>query len=91
MRTAIIILAGLVLLGFALLGGRYVGGTSTMLIAVKVFVGVWLILALFNLWMGVSGAGYSLAEELPIFLLVFAVPAGAAAIAWWKLASIGHP
>ena len=85
MRTAAIIVAGLVLLGFALLGGRYVGGTPAMLIALKLFVAVWLILALFNLWMGVSGAGYSLAEELPIFLVVFAVPAGAAAFAWWKL------
>ena len=85
MRTAAIIVAGLVLLGFALLGGRYVGGTPAMVIALKLFVAVWLILALFNLWMGVSGAGYSLAEELPVFLVVFAVPAGAAAFAWWKL------
>jgi hypothetical protein len=85
MRTAAIIVAGLVLLGFALLGGRYVGGTPAMLIALKLFVAVWLILALFNLWMGASGAGYSLADELPIFLVVFAVPAGAAAFAWWKL------
>jgi hypothetical protein len=91
MRTAIIIIAGLVLLGFTLLAGRYVGGTSAMLIAVKVFVGLWLVLASFNLWMGVSGAGYSFAEELPIFLVVFAVPAGAAAIAWWRLSSAGSP
>jgi len=89
MRTAIIILAGLVLLGFTLVAARYVAGASAMLISVKIFVGVWLILALFNLWMGVSGAGYSLAEELPIFLVVFAVPAGAAAIALWKLSSAG--
>lgn len=89
MRTALIMLAGLVLLGFTLAGGRYVGGTSAMLIGVKVFVIVWLVLALFNLWMGVSGAGYSLAEELPIFLLVFFIPAGAAAIAWWKLSRVG--
>ena len=85
MRTAVIVVAGLVLLGFALLGGRYVGGTPAMMIALKLFIAVWFILALFNLWMGVSGAGYSLAEELPIFLVVFGVPAGAAALAWWKL------
>ena len=91
MRTAIIVLAGLVLLGFTLIAGRYVGGTSAMLIAVRVFVGVWLILASFNLWMGVSGAGYTLTEELPIFLVVFVVPAGAAAIAWWKLSNAGSP
>jgi hypothetical protein len=86
MRTAAIIVVGLVMLGFALAGGRYVGGTSATLIAVKIFIPVWFILALFNLWMGVSGAGYSLTEELPIFLLVFIVPAGAAAFAWWRLA-----
>ena len=41
--------------------------------------------ALVNMWIGVSRAGYSVAEELPIFLLIFALPAAAAGFAWWKL------
>jgi hypothetical protein len=35
--------------------------------------------------MGVKKAGYSVAEETPMFLLVFGVPAVAALTAWWWL------
>jgi len=31
-----------------------------------------------------TDAGYSVAEELPIFLVIFALPAAAAAFVWWK-------
>jgi hypothetical protein len=70
MRTMIIILGGLALLGLALLTARWIGGTGTAppVTAAK----------------GVAPAGYSVAEELPIFLLIFAVPAAAAGFAWWK-------
>jgi len=33
---------------------------------------------------GVFKAGYSVAEELPIFLFIFAVPALVAGLLWWK-------
>jgi hypothetical protein len=36
------------------------------------------------LWVGVSKAGYSVAEELPILLVLFGVPAAAALILQWK-------
>jgi len=36
-------------------------------------------------WIGVTEAGYSLAEELPIFLLISVVPAAFAGFVWWKL------
>jgi len=32
----------------------------------------------------VSRAGYTVLEELPIFLLIFAHPAALAAYVWWK-------
>lgn len=88
MRTLAIIIGGLVLLGCSLLAGRYLGGgaTGTLIMAAKGFLVGWFFLALYNLWMGVSGAGYSLAEELPIFLLIYAIPAVFAALVWWKLA-----
>jgi hypothetical protein len=38
------------------------------------------------MWMGVAKAGYSFMEELPIFLVIFGVPAGAAGFLWWKYA-----
>jgi hypothetical protein len=38
------------------------------------------------MWLGVSRAGYSVAEEAPVFLVVFAVPAAVAAVLWWRFA-----
>jgi hypothetical protein len=49
------------------------------------FIPVWLVCAAINMWIGVSRAGYSVAEEFPIFLLVFAVPAVVALAVRWKL------
>jgi hypothetical protein len=54
-----------------------------MVIAAQVFIPVWLALAGVNMWIGV-GKGFSVALELPIFLLIFALPAAAAAFVWWK-------
>ena len=88
MRTVIIIVAGLAILGiFVLAGWRLGGDAPSMRIAAAIFVPVWLIAALVNMWLGVSRAGYSIAEELPIFLAIFIVPAATAAIAWWWYSS----
>ena len=86
MRTITIILGGLLLLGLCVLGARLIGGTGTgaMVTAAQVFIPVWLVAALLNMWVGVSRAGYSVTEELPIFLLIFAIPAGVASFVWWK-------
>ena len=85
MRTAVIIGGGLVLLGlFALAGWRFGGGARGLATASIGFVVIWLVIALANMWVGVTRAGYSVAEELPIFALIFAVPAAVAAIVWWK-------
>ncbi len=84
MRTIIIIVGGFVLLGLAVLAARWIGtGTSSMVTAAKVFIPVWLVAALVNLWLGTK-AGYSVTEELPILLLIFAAPAAVAALLWWK-------
>jgi len=86
MRTLIIILGGLVMLGLALLLARWISGTGTgaTITAAKVFLPIWLVVALVNMWIGVARAGYSVAEEIPIFLLIFAVPAVIAGFVWWK-------
>jgi len=84
MRTIIIIVGGFMLLGLSVLAARWIGtGTSSMVTAAKVFIPIWLVVALVNLWMG-TRAGYSVTEELPIFLLIFAAPAAVAALLWWK-------
>jgi hypothetical protein len=88
MRTLIIIVVGLVVLGLFAAGGWRLGnGAASLVTAVKVFIAVWLVAALLNMWMGVARAGYSVAEELPIFLVIFLVPAAVAAFLWWKNAS----
>jgi hypothetical protein len=51
-----------------------------------IFIALWFIAAALNMWMGVSKAGYSFMEELPIFLAIFALPAAAAGLVWWKYA-----
>jgi hypothetical protein len=87
MRTLAIIVGGLVILGFSFLAGRYVGGGArgTVVLAMQAFLVVWFLVALLNLWMGVTRAGYSLGEELPIFLVIYVVPGAIAALVWWRL------
>ena len=86
MRTAIIIVGGLVLLGIFVLVPRLAGWTDSAQIAraALYFLPVWFIAAAVNMWMGVARAGYSVAEEAPIFALIFAVPAAVALFVWWR-------
>ena len=84
MRTLLFIVGGLMLVGAFVLVGRQVGGTATMVTAAKIFIPIWLAVAVWNLWAGVSTAGYSVAEELPILLAIFGIPAAVAAFLWWK-------
>jgi len=88
MRTLMVILGGLVLLILFALMGRSLGGDSVGLArAATYFIPVWLLLSAINLWIGVKSAGYSLAEEAPIFAIIFAVPAAVAIFLWWKFSS----
>ena len=86
MRTALFLGAGFLLLAAALILGRLLSSNypSAMATAVVAFIAVWLVIAGANMWVGVTRAGYSVAEELPIFLLIFGLPAIAAAILKWK-------
>jgi len=85
MRTIVILVGGLVILGlFALAGWRLGGGAQSMVTAAKIFIPVWLVAALINMWIGVSRAGYSIAEELPIFFVIFIIPAAVAVFIWWR-------
>lgn len=86
MHTIMVIVGGFLMLGLCLVAGRLIGdtGAQTMVTAVKVFILIWLGVTLFNMWMGVTRAGYSVSEEFPIFLLVFAIPVVVALVIWWK-------
>jgi hypothetical protein len=78
MRTLIIIGIGFALLGLCLGAGWVAGGPGKLKLAALVFVGLWFIAAAVNMYLGVTRAGYSFMEELPIFLLIFTVPAAVA-------------
>jgi len=82
-HTLKVIAGGIVLLGIFLLAGRFFssnGSVIAMAGAARWFIPVWLIAAGVNMWVGVAKAGYSVAEEAPIFVVVFAVPAAAAVL-----------
>lgn len=75
MHTLRVMLGGFLLLGLCLILGRWSGGTGAVRLASHVFIVLWFIATLLNLWMGVSKAGYTVIQELPIALVVFIVPA----------------
>jgi len=87
MHTLKVIVAGFLVLGIFLLLGRFLGNGShqAMATAARIFIPAWLVGAAVNMWIGVSRAGYSVADEAPVFLVVFAVPAGVALGLWWWL------
>lgn len=87
MRTGLFLIAGFLMLPAALLLGRlfsanYPGAT---VVATVAYVALWFAIAAANMWVGVARAGYSVAEELPIFALIFALPAAVAILLKWKL------
>jgi hypothetical protein len=87
MRTILIILGGFLAWGACLGITRLAAGldASSMTRATAAFVALWFVAAAWNMWVGVNHAGYSFREELPIFLLIFLVPAAVAIGARWKL------
>ncbi len=80
MRTMIFIIVGLVLAALLM---RLVPAAHRTL-AAGAFTVVWLGVAALNLRTGLS-QGYTLAEELPIHLVLFGVPTAVAWGIWWWL------
>jgi hypothetical protein len=79
-HTIKVIAGGLLLLALCALLGRANGA--------RLFIPLWLVGAGINMWIGVTRAGYSVAEETPIFLLVFAVPAAVALVVLWRMSQV---
>lgn len=87
MHMAQVMLAGLLLLVvFGLFGKLWGHDTASIATGAKYFIPAWAMIALVNMWVGVTKAGYTVVQELPILLIVFAGPAAAAAIVIWQLA-----
>ena len=74
MRTLIIIATG-ILVGLLTLWvarkARHSPRTAFLLFAI-----VWFVFCVYNMWVGVSSAGYAVTEELPFLAINFLVPVG---------------
>jgi hypothetical protein len=86
MRTGLFLLSGFLFLAGSMIVGKlfssnYPAATTA---ATLLFLVTWLAIAAANMWVGVAKAGYSVSVELPIFALIFAVPAAAAVLVRWK-------
>jgi hypothetical protein len=87
MRTGLFLLAGVLLLGASFMLAKLFSSNypSAPLVAFVIFAAFWFVVTAFNMWVGVSKAGYSIGEELPIFLLLYGVPAILAGVIKWKV------
>ena len=86
MHMAMVMGSGVLLLVvFVMFGWLWGASAAGMALAAKVFVPVWLVVTLVNMWVGVTHAGYSLREELPILLVLFLLPALVAGGVVWQL------
>jgi hypothetical protein len=85
MHTAVVVGVGFIVLGLAMSLGHSLGGAAGAARFALYFLPLWLLAAAANMLIGVRSAGYSVAEESPVLLLVFAIPAAAAGLGWWKL------
>ena len=73
MHTVMVITGGLAFLAICLVAGRVLGGSGTTPVrrSIDVFLPLWLIAALANMWIGVTHAGYTVAQEFPILLVSY--------------------
>jgi hypothetical protein len=87
MRTTLFLAAGLLLLAAFFILARLFSENypSAATWATIAFLVLWLVVTGANMWVGVNKAGYSAAEELPILLLLFGVPAVVAILLKWKV------
>jgi hypothetical protein len=72
MHTVMVVGGGLVALALFVVTGKLLGHPTG--VGARYFIPVWLIAALVNLYLGTTH-GYSIAGELPFFVIVFGVPA----------------
>lgn len=86
MRTVLFLASGLLLMTASLIVAKLFSEhfPSAPNWALVLSLGIWLAVTGANMWIGVSKAGYSVGEELPILILLFAVPAAAAVLVRWK-------
>ena len=82
-RTLVFVVGGLFLFLLLLFTTQRADRTAVARTCLM-FIGIWLLVTLGNLIYGVTGAGHSIAEEVPIALIIFVPPAAVASIVWWR-------
>lgn len=85
MHTLMVIVGGLILLGICLVAGRAINQDSGIAAGALAFLPLWLAATAFNMWYGVSRAGYSVTDEFPIFAALFGFLAVVALLVWWRV------
>ncbi|RVT97846.1 hypothetical protein EOD42_08615 [Rhodovarius crocodyli] len=86
MHMTLVIAAGLLLLAVFLLFGWLWGASAEgIALAARCFLPAWAVLAVANMWVGVTRAGYTMGQELPILTVVFLLPAAVAGLVMWRL------
>lgn len=84
MRTLLIILGGLALMAVFLCFARAFA-RERLCTAFAVCSALWVGIAAANMWVGVTQAGYSFMEELPIFIVIASIPIVAGYVAYKTL------
>ena len=86
-HTIKVIAVGFAILALCLLVGPMASAPGSKSVAggALMFIPIWLVGAAINMWFGVTKAGYSVKEETPYFLIVFAIPTSVAIVIWWIL------
>jgi hypothetical protein len=80
MHTVIVLIIGFALLAACVFVGRFLGGPESGADATLVFLPLWFVGAVVNMYIGVAQAGYPLFEEVGMFVIVFGLPAAAALV-----------
>jgi uncharacterized membrane protein len=85
-RTALFRTSGLLVLASVLILARLFSEQfpSAPNVALAFGLSLWLAATGTNMWIGVSKAGYSVADELPIVLLLCSIPAVAGVLIRWR-------
>jgi hypothetical protein len=79
MHTLLMTSAGLVLLALLVGAAKLLGSSSwTIGRATRLFIPVWLVIAIGNMLVGMYSAGIPFLTELLVLVVVFGVPAAAA-------------
>ena len=87
MRTTLFLISGLLLMSSLLIPAKMFSEhfPSALNWALALGFGLWLAVTGINMWIGVSKAGYSINEKLPIFALLFLVPVVVAVLVRWRI------